>query len=562
MEPGQKLSLSSLYANEVMIKNLDTSHLTRGYESSTKFPIQTFDSAHVKTKTVDLLTSRSFFTLIRERQEKLLSFVLAFTCDEEGCYRGFDAFELNRWIQTSAIDPVSHTKFTRISWYKIDTLDGAFTFLGDSITGKALFINRFILANGGDPLAQYELGCCYEAGDNVDKDLTRAKHFFRLAAATGHVKAFLKVLPEFIDEKRFDEIANFFEKLEVTDIPMVAVDYVRLFYDEKIALNKIRFDLLQAIACDTLRSEIAYLKGKCLQEGIVCEMSSDQAVFLFKEAAESCPKACYEIGLHEVKAKRFASAATYFLKAGKTHVPSQMALANVYRHPSVKELSKAFKILTRLCEKTIQEAFVPLALMHLEGEGTVPDYNRARELLEKASEFSFEACITLAKLLIEKEGRLHFDPNRAFKLAGKAIEMNPLDGRPYSVLFFCYFYGFGTKQSSSEALKALQEGMKLGDMQCTELIKQALHHVLSGFEKGVGSSIPLLELADPHAEKSSVSTGYISQEKITSPRYALEGKDVAADDHALKGAASDVQTREYEDLPPLIELPDDSDEEV
>jgi TPR repeat protein len=46
-----------------------------------------------------------------------------------------------------------------------------------------------LAADQGYMDAQYELGCRYEAGGGVTKDSNEAKRWFRLAAAQGHIDA-------------------------------------------------------------------------------------------------------------------------------------------------------------------------------------------------------------------------------------------------------------------------------------------------------------------------------------------------------------------------------------
>ena len=41
-------------------------------------------------------------------------------------------------------------------------------------------------AEQGDPRAQYNLGCCYELGDGVEKDLSQAYIWYYLAAEKGN----------------------------------------------------------------------------------------------------------------------------------------------------------------------------------------------------------------------------------------------------------------------------------------------------------------------------------------------------------------------------------------
>jgi hypothetical protein len=188
--------------SEEIVKDLNTSHLTKPFASKIKFSIQRYNPATKKQETViEAITNRSFIELIKKRESMCLSFVLALVEDHQGEFSTYDASELNASVNEVSVASPLKKEIKRISWYKIDRLADDFTFLGDSAANNARFIDCFIRANTGDSQAQYELGCLYEEGTQVAVDSNRGMDFFRLGAKSGHVQAFLKTIPMLLKER-------------------------------------------------------------------------------------------------------------------------------------------------------------------------------------------------------------------------------------------------------------------------------------------------------------------------------------------------------------------------
>lgn len=482
---------------EEIVKELDISHLTRPFSSKMRFSILRYDSATKKQElTIEALTKRSFLDLIATRESSSLSFVLALVEDSQGKFVAYDASSFH-----ASVDPISFLsplkrRIERISWYKIDRLADEFVFLGDSTETKAQFIDLFIRANRGDPDACYELGCLYEKGEVIAKDLIRADHFFALSVAGGSVKAFLRTLGELLNERRISLVLEFFNKVKIQEAVKIGVYYIDLFYRELIPLKTIRYQLLIAVPGYQDDYRMAYLLGKCFKEGLGVPHSREKAAHLFQKAATSCVKARYELGLLAMESKNFVRAKKYFSEAGEAHVPSQLLLAKLL-HSSDNNSKGAVKILNRLCEQKIKEAYLPAAEMYLEGKGIPSNYSRAYELLKKASEFDVTACYLLADELIRKEdNKLLFKPEEGFRLVEKAMKMAPNDGRFYWLQFCCYRNGLGVDKSEIMAITALAEGAKLKDERCAESLGEAFYYAKYGCKTDLKQAIEHLEIAE------------------------------------------------------------------
>ena len=479
-------------------KELDTSHMTRPFASRIKFPIQRYNPATKKQEMViEALTKRSFLELIKARESLSLSFVLALVEDSQGEFSAYDASEFNAPLsQIPAISPLKK-EIKRISWYKIDRLADDFTFLGDSISAQARFIDCFIRANTGDLQAQYALGCMYAEGTQVAKDSNHAMHFFRLVAKAGHVQAFLRILPELVKEQKIAEIVEFFKTVKIEKVREIAVPYVDLFYTEVIPLQHIRYHLLVAIRRDKNTYKVTYLRGKCHKEGIGVNKSLKQALAFFEEASGSCSKACYEMGVHALESRDLARAKDYLIRAGKAHVPAQLQLAKLYLTLEQRDFKAAIKILNRLCEQKIQEAFVPLAELYIRGGDEYPaNYERAYELLKTASEFDVTACYLLARELINQTDRkFSAKAETGFKFIEKAIKMAPNDGRLYWLRFCCYRDGVGVQKSEVDSVGALMQGANLKDESCAESLGYAFYYERFGLKKDLDQAIHFLTVA-------------------------------------------------------------------
>lgn len=488
--------------SEEIVKDLDISHLTKPFSSRIKFYIERYNPATKKQEMViEALTKRSFHELIKTRESLSLSFVLALVEDCQGEFSAYDASQLNGSLsQIPVISPLKK-EIRRISWYKIDRLANDFIFLGDSISAKARFIDSFIRANTGDVQAQYELGCMYAEGTLVGKDSNHAMHFFGLAARAGHLQAFLRMLPELVKEQKIKEIVDFFKTVKVEKVREIAVPYVDLFYTEVIPLKDIRYDLLKTIHRDESTYKVTYLRGKCHKEGVGTDKSLQRALVFFKEASSSCPKASYEMGIHALESKDLGLAKEYLIKAGKSHVPAQLLLVKLYLIPGDPNFKAAVKILNRLCEQKIKEAFMPLVDICMRGEGTLRNYERAYELLKRASEFDVTACYLLARELTkQKDSKFSFKPELGFKLIEKAIKMEPNDGRLYWLRFCCYRDGLGVRLSESECVASLMQGANLNDELCAESLGEAFYYGRYGLTRDLTQAVRFLRIAENQLE--------------------------------------------------------------
>lgn len=513
---------SEAHQEEEIVKELDISHLTKPFSSIMKFSIQRYNRSKKKLeREIEAVSKRSFLELIKAKESCSLSFVLAVVEDTQGKFAVYDASSLSLSAQKRSANLPLKEQIKRISWYTIDRLADEFRFLGDSTSMKVSFIDLFILANAGDSQACYDLGCLYEEGKGVAKDLTRANHFFTLALRGGNTQAFLRTVEDLIKEGKISKVLEFFNKVKVQEAVEIAVCYIDLFYFEVISFESIRYDLLMAIAKSGSDSRVFYLLGRCLKEGLGVHASSQEAIALFEKAAPSCSKACYELGVFAVESSDLERAKKYLTQAGEGHVPAQLLLANVLIF-SENSSKGAIKILNRLCERKVKEAYLPAAKIYLGGKGIDPNFSRAYELLKKASEFDEEACRILERFgpsflaRQERQDLLSLLPNIS-------VETNDLIQGEKTVRIYEKLYKMNVPVAFYQLHRIYRDGLCGKKQDSNEA-----HKYFSALELVDPASYYLLKLLYSLPYSSKVKESYYS------PQQARSFLELACEDSKLK----------------------------
>ncbi|EDO38990.1 predicted protein, partial [Nematostella vectensis] len=148
-------------------------------------------------------------------------------------------------------------------------------------------------SNNGHPLAQFNLGLCFEHGKGVDKDLNAAAECYKLAASLGHGGALYNLAlyhMEGIGGLAKDE-AKALELLELAaqSGTWKAQCYLGIYYADESS-NHVDYDkafsyLDQAVAKGDPTAE--YYLGVCYERGLGVERNINKAGHLYKSAAKN-----------------------------------------------------------------------------------------------------------------------------------------------------------------------------------------------------------------------------------------------------------------------------------
>ena len=210
------------------------------------------------------------------------------------------------------------------------------------------------LADGGDPVAQFNLGFCYAQGHGVARDKIQAAQWYRLAAEQGHGEAQYR-------------LGLYCEDEGVKDAPEVATHWY--FKKENEAAKWYSEAAMQG------HSEAQYRLGLlCIEES---EFDPDKFAF-DREAAEGA----------KASSDAAAESATEWLRmaAEKGHADAQFLLGQRYRHSSSgdgrngaskENYAEALKWYRDAAMQGHPSAQFSLGIMSMNGEGMEQDLLQA-----------------------------------------------------------------------------------------------------------------------------------------------------------------------------------------
>lgn len=292
-------------------------------------------------------------------------------------------------------------------------------------------------ADGGDAEAAYLLGQFCEKGIGVQRDLSEAQRYYRLAADKGHAGALLNfgLLCNVLEpneagrQKALDAFRRSAERGNSLARVAIAFNLICSPEGQQEALEQLR------AAADEKNAQATCALGVCTLEGR-CGLKADphEAFRLFDAAATLghadaiCNVAyCYEQGIG-VEQNAAQAVALY------------------------QEL---------LSRKDVPQAMYNLALCLLEGRGCEQDKHAGVVWLFKAARANHaEAVCELARCAAEGIG-MHQDQEKAYDLLHAAAELG--SARAQFALYLCYRDGKGGVEQSPElAERYLQAAAKNG----------------------------------------------------------------------------------------------------
>lgn len=144
----------------------------------------------------------------------------------------------------------------------------------------------------GHPLAQFNLGLCYESGKGVDRDLAKAADCYKTSAAQGHAGAMYNLALLYMDglgglPKDPQLSLELLEKAAENGL-CKAQSYLGLYYSNESSSHcdydkAVPYFKLAAAKKD---SSAEYNLGICYERGLGTERDMSKAAYLYKVAAE------------------------------------------------------------------------------------------------------------------------------------------------------------------------------------------------------------------------------------------------------------------------------------
>lgn len=286
-------------------------------------------------------------------------------------------------------------------------------------------------AEKGDPIGKFEWGCCLEAGEGVKKDEARAEGLFKIAAEKGHPAAHTKL--GLMSKNNAGVAASWFYKAAKLHDAEGQYRYAKCL-DDGIGVRK---NIAEAAVWYEKASDQGHFLAKFelgldLLNGYGVKQDRNRAFELLKEVAdEGHADAEFKIGLFyhngwaniakDHKAafkwhyraacnnhaeamgfmgwyyengsgtpKNFPEALNWYEKGAAAEDPfSLMKLGefsykgNIF-HGIAQDFAKAAQLFQRAADKGNGEALYYLAVFHLDGIFTKPDYVRAFHQLKEA----------------------------------------------------------------------------------------------------------------------------------------------------------------------------------
>ena len=296
-------------------------------------------------------------------------------------------------------------------------------------------------AEQGNPLGQYLLGQFYQVGQKGEPDYILAKKWYEKAASqSSKASVALGFIYETVDDN-YPQALKFYEAASKQGDALGDYDLALMYqYGKGMPVDYSRAKILFSDAADKGLSEAMNQLGSINFYGLGQDRDDQQAFSWYKKAAAlGNGNALYALGLMSetgVATKLdFPDAIKYYQEASDHgNEKAMLALARMYHYGLgvAQDHKISASIYQKLADRQNAYAQYQLATLYLEGAGgdRVPD--KARKLLEQASQNgSKQAQQVLERLDALKKGKLSFiEPvqmNNAPGLNGKAADRVYLD---------------------------------------------------------------------------------------------------------------------------------------
>lgn len=366
------------------------------------------------------------------------------------------------------------------------------------------------LANKGDDLAQYKLGCFYFEGKGTSADRSLAMNYWENAAKQGNMDAYRKLVENETDaEKKLKWIQKLAENGDGES--MVALAYI---YEKNKDWERMKQWLQKACAMDYPKAH--YQMGEIYYEGKGCEQNYSKAYKYYKVAVARDYVLAKErlldylyLGLADIKQNKKEAVDGYLNLGGQLSDDGKYKIGMYYYEEYEKNSDNKMLDLAKSSFTSIdptssnvhwtakaQDVFWRLAKSEA-GDNAVHYYR----LCETAGRQSAQLFTKLGDAYRLGKG-VNASPSTAYTYYSKASEMNDKDGICW--LGFCYEKGIGVTRDLSQAVKLYQHAEQMGSKLASGYLGTMYAQGAGGLSKDMATALKKWTDAAKNGHKSSI----------------------------------------------------------
>jgi TPR repeat protein len=248
--------------------------------------------------------------------------------------------------------------------------------------------------------SQYMLGMIYETIGHEESDLSKATHYYELAAKQDHPYALYALGINALEAERFKDAVFYLEKAANQQYVLAAYT-LAMYYHEKEPQYPLKAFEWFMVAAKQNHTEAEYYVGLYYQNAKGVPQNIEQAIQWYERAAMKENKnALYHLAMILIKQERkdFVTVAKLLEKAAKLdHPNAQYNLAVMYQKGDgvEQDMQKALFWYEKAAEANLAIAQYNLGMIYFEGSIVEKDEAKAKELWQKAANQGLEAAVKL-----------------------------------------------------------------------------------------------------------------------------------------------------------------------
>jgi len=248
--------------------------------------------------------------------------------------------------------------------------------------------------------SQYMLGMIYETIGHEESDLSKATHYYELAAKQDHPYALYALGINALEVERFKDAVFYLEKAANQQYVLAAYT-LAMYYHEKEPQYPLKAFEWFMVAAKQNHTEAEYYVGLYYQNAKGVPQNIEQAIQWYERAAMKENKnALYHLAMILIKQERkdFVTVAKLLEKAAKLdHPNAQYNLAVMYQKGDgvEQDMQKALFWYEKAAEAHLAIAQYNLGMIYFEGSIVEKNEEKAKELWQKAANQGLEAAVKL-----------------------------------------------------------------------------------------------------------------------------------------------------------------------
>ena len=248
--------------------------------------------------------------------------------------------------------------------------------------------------------SQYMLGMIYETIGHEESDLSKATHYYELAAKQDHPYALYALGINALEAERFKDAVFYLEKAANQQYVLAAYT-LAMYYHEKEPQYPLKAFEWFMVAAKQNHTEAEYYVGLYYQNAKGVPQNIEQAIQWYERAAiKENKNALYHLAMILIKQERkdFVTVAKLLEKAAKLdHPNAQYNLAVMYQKGDgvEQDMQKALFWYEKAAEANLAIAQYNLGMIYFEGSIVEKNEEKAKELWQKAANQGLEAAVKL-----------------------------------------------------------------------------------------------------------------------------------------------------------------------